>query len=157
MELTLEDAGGEERTIIPDGTNVRAKVLEIKEQQSIFDEEDSDGNKILNEDGTPKKKMQVSFKFQVDEGEHKGSVVYGNTNTTFSMHPNCKLRVWVQEILGRDSLRSGFKLDTEMLEGLTCRINIAVRNGKKQADGTIKRTNYVSDVFRDDQDAEDPF
>jgi hypothetical protein len=157
MELVLDDyEPPEKREVIPDGTNVLARVVSIREKQSNFDEEDFDGNKILDENGNPRKKMQVSFKFVIDEGEYKGAEVFGNTNTTFTKHPSCKLRIWVQEILNRDSLKPGFKLDTEMLEGLTCRVNVAVRNGK-WPDGTAKQTNYVSDVFRDSSEDSEPF
>lgn len=156
MELVLDGYEGG-REVIPDGTQVQALVLEVKDRPSIFNEEDKDGNVVLDEDGQPKKKMQMSFKFKILEGEFKGEEVYGNTNLTFSKHPDCKLRVWVQEILGKDTLKDGFRVDTEMLEGLTCRINIAMRQGKKQADGSFKQTNYVSDVMRDDDNSNEPF
>ncbi len=138
MEFVLKEV--EEYSTIPDGEIVRAEVAKCEERESIFDDDNNPGVK----------KREVSFMFTIMEGEYVGRKVFGSTPTTFTTHPDCKLRVWVQELLGEDSLPSGFRFNTTMLEGLPCRLVVGAREGRPAHAGAApKIKNYASDVMRD--------
>lgn len=125
---------------IPEDTILEAEIDTVEERETPFDIDKNDPSKG--------KQRQVSFKFRVtQEGEHNGRVLFGNTTTTFSNHPDCKLRVWVQEILGQDKLPLGFKLDLSQLEGAPIKVVVGNRT-KKAADGTDVVKDYVDTVMR---------
>lgn len=130
-EFVLKES--EEFKTIPDGEILEAEVSNCEHRETPFDDENNPGQK----------KWEVSFRFQVKDGEYAGRTVFGNTPVTFTNHPDCKLRVWVQELLGLDSLPGGFRFDTDTLIGLPCRIAVGerVREGKPTK-------NYVMDVLR---------
>lgn len=135
-EFVLEAA--EEFLVIDDGEILAAEVVNCEHRETPFDDDRNPG----------KKKWEVSFRFKVtEEGDHLGRTIFGRTPVTFSTHPDCKLRVWVQELLGEDALPNGFKFDTDTLIGLPCRIAVGVSE-RKGADGTPVRKNYVLDVLR---------
>lgn len=131
-EFVLKEV--EEFKPIPDGDILEAEVVNCEHRETPFDDENNPGQK----------KKEVSFRFKVtDEGEYNGRTVFGSTPVTFTSHPDCKLRVWVQELLGMDSLPGGFRFDTDTLIGLPCRIAV----GAKEREGKSTR-NYVMDVLR---------
>lgn len=122
---------------IPENTIVEADIEQVEERETPFWIDDNDHEKG--------KQRQVSFKFRVTgPEEYKGRILFGNTTTTFSNHPDCKLRVWVQEILGVDQLPLGFKLDLGQLEGAPIKVVVGNKT-KKAADGT--------DIVKDRADA----
>lgn len=129
------DGGAGEFETIPQGLVLDAELLEVKEKTMPF--KDDDGNEIV--------KVEFSFKV-IEEGQWKNRRVWGQTPTTFSMNPSCKLRSWVQELLNVPRLPADFALDTDDLVGLTCRVAIDHRIQKKP-DGDITRE-FVSDVIR---------
>ncbi len=139
MTFTLEKSELPEYEVIPEGKLLPAEVVNVEERETpwLIDENDpSLGNK-----------KQVSFRFSVTDGDHKGRTLFGNTPTTFTSHPDCKLRAWVQEILGGNVLPVGFSLEVETLIGLPVKIAVAHRN-KTNADGTTTVKEYVSDIVR---------
>lgn len=131
-EFTLSESTFEEFETLPEDTVLPAVVRKVEQRTSPFDVDPNDPSKG--------KREEVSFQFQVTEGEHQGRVFFGNTPTYFDASPNCRLRVWVEEILGVDELPVGFKFDTDDLVDLP--VNIALGVGKK------KGKNYVADVMR---------
>lgn len=133
-KLVLEES--EARPVIPHDTTLDVTILKCEVGESPF----------KKDDGSPQ--QQVSFTFKVtEEGEYKDMYVFGNTPTTFSTHPDCKLRGWVEEMLGGGALPADFELDTEDLVGVDCRVNVAVRT-RKGADGhSIVEKNYVQNVL----------
>lgn len=135
-EFVLEDVP--EFEPIPDGEILEAEVSNVEIRDSFYEDEKNPGQK----------KKQVSFRFNITAaGEYAGRTVFGNTPMTFSNHSECKLRVWVQELLGEDVLPVGFKFDTEALIGLPCRLAVGARESTSQQ-GAKKVKNYVADVIR---------
>lgn len=86
---------------------------------------------------------QVSFRFKVIDGQFKNRNLWGNVSPWFDSHPKCRLRLWVQEILGVDRLPDGYVFDTDDFTGLQARI--LVGNFTKR-DGAVK--DFVKDVLR---------
>lgn len=66
----------------------------------------------------------------------------GDTPTTFSDHPMCRLHAWVTEIFGGLPLGKGFVLDLEDLRDRPCRVVVGVESGRRGAH------NFVKDVIR---------
>lgn len=125
---------------IPADTILECEVEQVEDRETPF--------WIDRNDESKGKQRQVSFRFRVTgPEEYKGRVLFGNTPTTFSNHPDCKLRVWVQEILGQDQLPVGFKLDLSQLEGAPVKVAIGNRD-KKAADGSTVTKDFVADVMR---------
>lgn len=122
--------------VIPDGSRLNAVVERAEERESFF----------KNDDGTVR--YEVSFLFKITEtGEWNGTKVFGNTPTTFSTHPDCKLRAWVQEILGGDDLPVGFELNIDDLVGMPVRIVTGVRARKDKNGKVVSEKHYVQDVM----------
>lgn len=117
---------------IPNNEIVRAEVVEVKldEKPQQF---------VSGPDDT----HRVSFHFKVTEGSYKNRHLWGNTATWFTDSPKCKLRLWVQEILGVTELPEGFNLDLDSLKGRQVRLLVGNREKK---DGSIG--DFVSQVIR---------
>lgn len=149
MGYTLKEA--EKFSVIPEGAILEAEVVKAQEQDSFFWVDKNDESKG--------KQREVSFRFAItDDAEFvddetgetvsfAGRQLFGRTPTTFSNHPDCKLRVWVQEILGVDELPVGFEFEPEDLEGLPVKVAVG-HYQKKNADGTTTPKETVSDVIR---------
>lgn len=137
-EFVLEDSP--EFEAIPDGTIAPAEVLQVERRTPPWEDA----------------REEVSFKFLITDGEHEGRMVWGRTPTTFTNHPDCKLRVWVQELLGQRNLPVGFKFKPSNLEGVPCRIAVTAYT-KEGGDGTKVTKNYVSDVLAPAEVDIDPF
>lgn len=140
MGFKLTESDGEEYVAIPANSVLLAEVLKVEERDSFFWNDVDDHSKG--------KQREVSFRFKViDDGEYNGRNIWGKTPTTFSTHPDCKLRVWVQEILGVDDLPKDFEFEEEDLEG--SEVKIVVSNyDKKNKDGSITTKDQVADVMR---------
>ncbi len=130
-EFVLEEVV--ELELIPDGEILQAEVIKAEKQTKPW--KDENDNDIV----------KVSFLFRItEEGPFYDRKVYGETPLTFSTHSDCKLRIWVQELLGQDQLMKGFKFNTEMLSDLPCRVAVGQRTSQK----TKKTSNFVADVIR---------
>lgn len=129
MELTLEESSW---TPIPDDTVLQAEVVSIKDATKNFGDGDV---------------ARVEFKFIVRDpgGDFDGRWLWGDTPKIFNTDPRCRLRMWVQEILGQD-LPPKFNLDTDELIGLQCRVAVGLRTYEK--DGEKVSKNFVTDVMR---------
>lgn len=126
----------EERPVIPDGEVLAVRIIKCEVGTSPF----------KNDDGS--ERQQVSFTFKVTEpGEFEDLYLFGNTPTTFTTHPDCKLRGWVEEILGGDALPVDFELDTDDLVNLDCRVRVGVRDRVGQDGKTPVKKNFVRDVL----------
>lgn len=125
-------------TLIPDKTMLAAEVLDAQVQIAPFKDKET-GAEV----------RQVHFKFKVVEpGEFEERFVWGKTSTSFVDHPGCKLRSWVSELLGADSLPAGFTFNTDDLLDLDCRVIVGVRSWIDK-DNVTQERNYVKDVLRD--------
>lgn len=122
--------------LIPEDTILEATLLEIKEEEKPF----------KDDDGLPVVKLAWTFQVVHDGLERK---VWGETGRDFVQHPDCKFFTWTQEILGTE-LPRGFAIDTDNLIGEKCRLVIGVRSyipkGKTEEDR--KHVNFVADVMR---------
>lgn len=135
-EFVLEDAP--EFVPVPDGEILAAEVVNCEVREAPFEDRQNPGQKA----------KRVNFRFSVTEpGDYQGRTIFGETPMTFSNHPDCKLRVWVQEILGEDDLPVGFKFNTDALIGLDVRIAVGARE-RKAADGSVQYKNFAADVIR---------
>lgn len=138
-EFTLEDAPVYEA--LPDGIELLAEVIAVTVGESPF----------FKKSDPTQKEIQVSFRFRVidekDDGKYFGRTLFGNTPDTFSNHPECKLRIWVQELLRKDALPVGYRFDTDYLEGQLVKITVGNRT-RKAADGSDITRDYVESVRR---------
>lgn len=96
--------------ITPDIYN--AEVLEVSEGQNTM--------YPTYDDGQPR--IEVTFKFRILDGEFEDQFVWGRTTPTFTTNPDCKLRKWVQAIMGLDEIPVGFSYEDEDLVGKDARI-----------------------------------
>jgi len=100
-----------------------------------------------------KDEHEVSFDFRVTDGEFRGQRIFGTAKPYLNDSDTCRLRFWLQEILGVDSLPGDFvfKLDENNeapdLVGLRCRV--LVKNRVRKSDG--KRSHVVGEVLRAQQ------
>lgn len=148
-EFVLEE--GVDFQLIPDGEVLAAEVIVCEVRETPFDDEKNPGEK----------QKEVSFRFQVTEpGEYENRQVFGRTPTTFNSNEACKLRMWVQELLGMDKLPEKFRFNTDTLIGLPCRVSVSQRTSKpSDKNPRGKTSNYVFDVLRANsgRPVEDPF
>lgn len=122
---------------IPEDEILPAKVSGVQQKTKPFT--DDDGNAII----------RMEFAFVVDDpgNAFDGQRLWGDTPTTFTTHPDCRLRAWAQELYGQE-LPKGFILDTDDLKGMACRIVVAQKTYKDKVSQEDKVRNYVKDVFR---------
>jgi hypothetical protein len=146
--FTLQESEQSDFEVIDEGETVLAEVVRCEVRETPFWVDENDQSKG--------KQQEVSFRFSVVSGPHKGRTLFGRTPTTFTSHPDCKLRAWVQEILGSDNLPVGFSFDPSDLE--TLQVNVIVgHRPKKNADGTTSVREFVSSVKRVNVTDIDPF
>lgn len=138
-EFVLEETEAQEFEVIPEASIVTLEVVTVEDRETPWD--------IDENDPSLGKKHQVSFRFKVTEGDYSGRTLFGNTPTTFTTHPDCKLRAWVQEILGESALPTGFRFSTEVLEGMPVK-GVVAHRFKTNADGSTTPKEYISDVIR---------
>ncbi len=118
---------------LEDDSIVTATVVAVKTVEKPY--KDDDGNPV----------KRVEFKFSISDGSaHDGTNVWGDTSTKFVQHPECRLRNWSQAILGQE-LGVGYRLDTDLLVGHDCRINVGLK--QYEQNGQPKQRNFVKDVI----------
>jgi hypothetical protein len=86
---------------------------------------------------------EVSFKFRIVGGDFDGRWVWGSANASWDETDGCRLFGWTKEIMGVDTLPSGFVFDTDNLVSLNCRIHV---QQYVKSDGSIG--NKVKNVLR---------
>jgi hypothetical protein len=145
-EFKLEETTGEEHPkdedrltrkyeAIPDDSVFEAKVTKIEVRPHPFFKDD---------EGNPE--IKVNFQFTFDDGEGK-RILFGETPTTFTTHPDCKLRNWVQQILGGIEVPAGYNLNTDTLVDSPVRIVVGLRTWKDRDTNEDKWRNSVKDVM----------
>lgn len=131
MILELEES--EFAGYITDGASYAATLVEeprLKEKPFT----DENGNKI--------KKFEFHFKLITDDA-HDGRDLWGETPTTFNTHPECRLKLWAEALLGQ-RLPARFRLDLDTLRDRKCIVVVGRREYVK--DGETKVRNFVRDV-----------
>lgn len=132
----LDDGGDgslkREFETISDNSILEAEVVSVEKVVKPF--KDEHGQPIV----------RVEFEFKVVDQQHKGRRLWGDTPTTFTTHPDCKMTAWVTEILAVESLPADFRFNTDSLNGSRARVVVGLREAK---DGKPAR-NYVKDVIR---------
>jgi hypothetical protein len=144
QDTVTDGEGGEKRTFepLPAGMIAEAEVVSVEQREAPFLVDANDPSK-----GNV---QQISFLFKIvderpEHADYKNRTIFGNTPITFSNHPECKLRGWVEEILdaGLDQLAPGFQLNLDDLVGERVRVVVGHRkNGKDFVEGLlrVKRT-----------------
>lgn len=116
---------------LPDRAILDVEVVKVEEREkpewAIYD---------------PEVTTEVSFRFRVVGGPHDKRNIWGTSAVFFNYSPKCRLRIWVQGILGVEELPEGFDLNLDDLTGRKCRILVGNRINKK---GDVK--DFVQDVF----------
>lgn len=139
VEQTESDApersGRREYSRIEEDTVLEATVANVEVRPHPFFKDDN---------GEPQMKVNFEFNFTMDGQKRK---LWGETNTTFTTHPDCKLRNWAQQILGGNELPAGFKLNTETLLNTPVRIVVGVEEWTDKKTGERRWKNIVKDVM----------
>lgn len=146
MEFELEES--EFSGYIPDGDRIRATVTNIKQKEANW-----------IDDATGQKAKRVEFTFVLSgvdrEGQDQtGTKLWGETPMKFNTHPDCKLRNWAENLLGR-RLPPRYRLNTDELINKDCILSVQQRqydDKKSPVDPTTgeypkKTRNDVYDVF----------
>lgn len=121
-------------TIFEEDTIVTGDLVDIKEKVAPF--KDDDGSEI--------KRLEFTFRLP----EYNNQRVWGETPLTFTTHPDCKLRGWVQEILGGNELPAGFRLNTDELKDIKgLRLRLGYRKYFSKKENKNKEVNPVVDVL----------
>lgn len=112
MAYKLEESTSEDFEVIPEGTELRLKVIKVEERDSFF--------WVDKDDHSRGKQREISFRFQVSDptSDYDNRTLFGSTSTSFSTHSNCKFRLWIEQILQVDELPGEFEFELEELEGL---------------------------------------
>ncbi len=90
----------------------------------------------------PEVTTEISFRFRVISGDYEKRNLWGNAAPFFNFSPKCRLRLWVQAILGVDELPEGYQLNLEELAGKRCRVTVGNRTNK---DDVVK--DFAQDVY----------
>jgi len=141
------DGGGggyKEYPLIPESTVVEAEVVDVKYRP-------------LNEEFRRKWNVndthEVSFHFKVLEEPFAGKHVWGAAKPKLNDSSKCRLRLWIQALLGIDSLPESYdlKADDDGLfndfTGLRCRLMVEHKQVKKGTPDEYTREN-VTQVIR---------
>lgn len=101
--------------------------------------------KVLPAKGDRPEKTMLDFEFTIKTpGEWEDKRIWGSVALWFSMSPQCRLRNWVQSILGTE-LEPGYELDTDDLIGRNARITVQYRHGTGAYEG--RTFQQVGDVL----------
>jgi hypothetical protein len=119
MKLTLEE--GQEFPILPDDAIVPARIVEI---------ESRDPNEFRSW-------PDMQWKFTVLDVPSQefssliGSHLWGQTTQRFTLHPDNKLRQWLEAALGVDLTEPGVEVETDAAVNREVRVLIGSYDGKK--------------------------
>lgn len=132
--FVLEEREEGSFSVIPADTILEAEIESVKKIVKPF----------TDDNGDPVRRVEFAFRI-IDDNFH-GRKVWGDTPTTFTTHPDCKLRAWVQEALAVSELPKSFTFNTDSLQGEKVRVVVGVREWVK--DGETQQRNFVTDVLR---------
>lgn len=124
---------------IPDNTFLEAEVLNIKTVTKPFTDKET---------GEPVQRVEWEFKVTDESSEFKGRRVKGETSTNFTKHPDCRMFMWVQEILGTTDLPDNFNFNTEDVIGASCIVLVGLKEKPRKDGKGIWSDNSVKDVQR---------
>lgn len=123
MKLVVTDAIG---VTVPEDV-YKAKVVKLEPRDIVWD---------------TSIRSVLEFTFEItDDAEYEGVQLRGIATLVERLTPKSKLRAWAEAILGQ-KLNEGDELDTDMLLGKSCRINVIVEPGKNGG-----QFNKVKDVL----------
>lgn len=134
--------------VIEDGEIYPARLVQTTVKERKFRDE-------------PEPVKRVNWRFQIEsDDEQDGRDVWGETSTRFVTHPDCRLRVWSEALIGQ-RLPTGYRLDLDTLNDRRCRIIVGKREYQK--DGETRFHNFVREVhptreaFASMKNEEEPF
>lgn len=138
-----EDGAGEKKTFDPIPANTIAEVEVVDVTYKPLNEE-------FRKKFAVKDTHEVSFHFKVIEGPYKNRHIWGTAKPYLNSSDKCRLRIWLQELLGVDKLPAEFTLnenpDTGVYDeftGMRCRVFTELKTS-----GSGKVTDRVRDVLR---------
>lgn len=119
---------------IPEDTVLAAELVSCKIVEKPY--VDDDGQKV--------KKVEFKFVIQEEASPWEGEHIWGETPTRFNTHPDCKLRNWTS-VIANTEFPPGYRLDTDVLLGMKCRV--VVGNREYEKDGEKKIHQFVQTVL----------
>lgn len=124
---------------IPEDEILAAEVTAVDLRQKPFNDKET-GAEI----------WRLEFAFIVTEpgSAWEDQRLWGDTSTLFNSNPNCKLRAWAAELMEAEELGPQFRLDTDELIGLPCRVVVGQKPYIDKLTQLEKRRNFVKDVIR---------
>jgi len=134
-----------DKVILDEGTIVNAEVVSIKLKDKV------------SQAGKPYQQLLWTFAIQEPGQPYDSQYIYGDTFPDFNTRSDCELRAWAQEIMATE-FPPGFNLDTDVLVGMQCCVEVGFRIYEKNGD--TKSTNFVRDIMRSRSSlshAEEPF
>lgn len=103
--------------VLPPDTIIGVEVLDVEERQATN-----------NKTGESWQKLEFSFQIAsvpsqlgTEFASLVGSRIWGSTPIRFTMHPDNRLRQWIEALLGGLELDEGFEFDTDSLVGRRAR------------------------------------
>lgn len=127
-KFTLEENSGGDFLNLPDDAIVQVEVVSVETRAAT----NSKTGESWNKENFRFKITDIPDALQEEFGVLEGSTIFGSVSSKFTMHPDNKLRQWVEALLDME-LDAGFELDTDMLVGRRAR---AVISSYIKKDGT---------------------
>ena len=130
--LEVEESGF--TGFIEDGEILNARVVTVEWKEKPF-VDDKTGEKV--------KKFEFKFKIEDPSGDHDGQLIWGETSTKLTNHPENRVHNWAESLLGQ-RLPPHYKLNTDDLQDRDCRV-IVGKSVKAGPQGE-KTRNFVREV-----------
>lgn len=119
---------------IEDGEILPAKVVTVELKQKPF---------VDDKTGEPVKKFEFKFKVMDPGGDHDEQLLWGETSTRVTDHPENRLRNWAEALTGQ-RLPPHAKFNTDDLQDRECRV--IVGKDTKMRNGQEKTRNFIREV-----------
>ena len=109
-----------------------------------------------NRDGEEYKRTLWRFVISDPDGEQDGRTLFGETGAKLVDHPDCKLKVWSENVTGQQLTKETVKsFDTDVMEGMTCTVVVGYREYEKE--GQTHVHNWVKEILPTRHRLDSPF
>lgn len=131
LTFKMEEAADSPSGYIEDGEIFTARLVGNNEKERKFPSE-------------PAPVKRVGWKFQIEsDDDFHNRTVWGETGDKLVPHPECRLKMWSEALLGHE-IPPGYELDLDNLLERRCRIIVGKREYEK--DGETRYVNFVREV-----------
>lgn len=131
LTFKMEEPADSPAAFIDDGEIFTARLVGNNEKKRNFPSE-------------PAPVTRVGWKFQIEsDDDHNGRYVWGETGDKLVPHPECRLKMWSEALLGH-LIPAGYELELDNLLEHRCRIIVGKREYEK--DGETRYANFVREV-----------